>query len=72
MEPDLFKVFCEEFHCELNRQRNDEHAAMAAKRIELDQLDRRIRRIVELIIDDDAPLRALKQDLTTLKRSNSS
>jgi DNA invertase Pin-like site-specific DNA recombinase len=67
MEPDLFKVFCEEFHRELNRQRHDEQAAVAAKRKELDQVERRIRRIVELITDDDAPLRALKQELVTLE-----
>src|SRR5215469_796663 len=67
MEPNLFKVFCEEFHRELNRQRHDQHAAVAAKRTELDQVERRIRRIVELITDDDAPLRALKQELTNLE-----
>jgi site-specific DNA recombinase len=65
--PELFKVFCEEFHRELNRLRNQEHAEAAAKRAELDQLERRIRRIVTLITDDDVPLRALKQELTALE-----
>jgi site-specific DNA recombinase len=67
MEPELFKAFCEEFHRELNRLRNEESAALATKRAELDQVERRIRRIVDLITDDDAPLRALKQELTTLE-----
>jgi site-specific DNA recombinase len=68
IQPALFKVFCEEFHRELNRLRNQERAEAAAKRAELDQLERRIRRIVELITGDDAPpLRALKQELTALE-----
>ncbi|MFZ2004132.1 MAG: hypothetical protein WAV02_03535 [Stellaceae bacterium] len=67
MEPDLFKVFCDEFHRELNRLRIDENAAAATKRAELDHLDRRIRRIVELITDEDASVRALRQELITLE-----
>src|SRR5262249_3884452 len=67
MAPDLFKVFCEEFHRELNRLRADGNAAAEAKRIELDRIERRIRRIIEVITDDDAPMRALKQELVDLE-----
>jgi len=67
MEPDLFKVFCEEFHREVNRLRSHQNAAAATRRMELDQVERRIRRIVELITDDDAPVRALKQELVILE-----
>jgi DNA invertase Pin-like site-specific DNA recombinase len=67
MEPDLFMEFCEEFYREVNRLRRGENAAAAAKQAQLDQTERRIRRIVELIIDDDAPVRALKQELVTLE-----
>ncbi len=67
MAPDLFKAFCEEFHRELNRLRTDENAAADAKRYELDRVERRIRRIVELITDDDVPVRALKLELVTLE-----
>src|SRR5262249_15940962 len=35
MPPELFKVFCEEFHREVNRQRADENAVTNAKRNEL-------------------------------------
>lgn len=49
------------------RLRIDENAAAATKRAELDHVDRRIRRIVELITDEDAPVRALKQELVTLE-----
>jgi site-specific DNA recombinase len=52
---------------ELNRQRADGNAAAEAKRHELAQTERRIRRIVELITEDDAPARALKQELTALE-----
>jgi hypothetical protein len=47
-----------------NRLRADGNAA---KRTDLDRIERRIRRIVELITDDDAPVRALKQELVTLE-----
>jgi DNA invertase Pin-like site-specific DNA recombinase len=67
MAPELFKAFCEEFHREVNRQRADKNAAAETKRSELDKVERRIRRIVELITDDDAPVRALKQELVTLE-----
>jgi site-specific DNA recombinase len=71
MAPDLFQEFCREFHREVNRLRSGENAAAAAKRTELDQLVRRIRRIVALITDDDAPVRALKQELVTLEARQS-
>jgi site-specific DNA recombinase len=67
MAPDLFKAFCEEFHREVNRLRSDGNAAAEAKRVELDRIERRIRRIVELITDDDAPVRALRQELVMLE-----
>jgi len=51
----------------MNRLRSDENAAVAAKRVELDQINRRIRRIVELITDEDAPVRLLKQQLVALE-----
>jgi site-specific DNA recombinase len=60
-------VFCDEFHREANRLRNDVNAAAATKRAELDRVERRIRRIVELFTDEDAPVRALKQELATLE-----
>jgi hypothetical protein len=67
MAPEPFKAFCEEFHREVNRLRAGENAARDAKRSELDRIERRICRIVELITDDDAPLRALKEELVSLE-----
>jgi hypothetical protein len=52
---------------EVNRLRSHHNAATTTRRAELDQVDRRIRRIVELITDEDAPVRALKQELVTLE-----
>jgi site-specific DNA recombinase len=68
MAPDLFKVFCEEFHRELNRLRIEESASLEAKRVELSRIERRIARLVELITEDDAPVRALKDELRILER----
>jgi site-specific DNA recombinase len=67
MEPDLFKAFCEEFHREVNRLRIDESAAVDAKRAKLDRVEYRIRRIVELITEDEAPVRALMRELVSLE-----
>ena len=67
MAPDLFKVFCEEFHRELNRLRSGDNAARSARHHELERVERRISRIIALITEDDAPVRALKQELVTLE-----
>ena len=67
MAPELFKALCEKFHREVNRVRIYGNAAAEAKRIDLDRIERRNRRIVELITDDDAPVRALKQELVDLQ-----
>ena len=67
MAPDLFKVFCEEFHREVNRLRSGNNAAQTAKRHELKRVERRIGRIVALITEDDSPVRALRQELVTLE-----
>ena len=66
MAPDLFKVFCEEFNREINRLRMDKSAAHVAQRSELERVERRVRKIVELITEDDAPARALKDELKAL------
>jgi site-specific DNA recombinase len=67
MAPEPFKIFCEEFHREINRLRSDKNAEAEAQRSELDRVERRIRRIVGLITEDDAPLRALKGELVSLE-----
>jgi hypothetical protein len=67
MQPDLFRAFCKEFHSEFNRLRIEANGEAGSKRAELDHIERRIHRIVELITEDDAPLRALKQELVNLE-----
>src|SRR5260370_26890242 len=67
MEPELFKVFCDEVHRDVNRLRNDENAASATKRAELDHVDPRIRRLVVLMTDHQAAVRALQQELIALQ-----
>ena len=61
MAPELFKTFCEEFHRELNRLRIEGNAEIDFKRQDLERTERRIRRIIELITEDDVPVRALKE-----------
>jgi site-specific DNA recombinase len=67
MAPDIFQTFCAEFHREVNRLRIAENAANTSQPADLDRIERRIARIVAMITDDDAPVRALKQELITLE-----
>jgi site-specific DNA recombinase len=67
MQPDLFKAFSQEFHSEVNRLRIEATGEAKSKRAELERIERRIGRIVELITEDDAPLRAMKQELVNLE-----
>jgi DNA invertase Pin-like site-specific DNA recombinase len=67
IEPDLFKAFCEEFYREVNRLRIDKNAHAEAKRTELNRVEYRIGRIVELITDYEAPARALMRELASLE-----
>jgi len=67
LEPTLFKVFCEEFYRELNKARMEGGAALQAQARELEKIGRRIRKIVEIITDDDAPVKSLKEELRELE-----
>jgi site-specific DNA recombinase len=67
MAPDLFKEFCQEYHREVNRLRGAENATVDLQKVELARLERRTRKLVELITDDDAPVKALKDELRTLE-----
>jgi site-specific DNA recombinase len=67
MAPDIFEVFCREFHHEVIRLRASETAGVDEKRVELDRVARRVAKIVAMITDDDAPIRALKQELVSLE-----
>jgi site-specific DNA recombinase len=71
MAPELFKEFCGEFHRELNRMRSQENAELETHRAELVGVERRIRKLVELITDDDAPVKAMKAELRTLESRQS-
>jgi site-specific DNA recombinase len=67
MPPDLFKEFCQAFHAEVNRLRHEEIATVEAGKTELSRLDRRVRKLVDLITEDDAPVKALKDELRLLE-----
>jgi len=60
MAPDLFKKFCQEWRRDLSRLRSTERAVAESQKAELAQVKRRIHKLVELITEDDAPVKALK------------
>ena len=66
MNPELFKEFCAEYVREINRMRGDENARRNRLRMELTQVERRLRRIVEAITDG-VPARTLKDELLALE-----
>jgi predicted RNase H-like nuclease (RuvC/YqgF family) len=63
----LFKEFGQVFHAEVNRLRHEENATVEAEKTELGRIDRRIRKLVKLITEDDAPVNALKDELRLLE-----
>ena len=67
MAPDLFKEFCQEYHREVNRLRGEENATLDGQKADLARIERRTRKLVELITDDDAPVKALKEELKLLE-----
>src|SRR5215472_14042210 len=67
MAPELFKELCEEYYREVNRLRGEENATLETQRAELARIQRRTRKLVELITEDDAPVKVLKQELKDLE-----
>lgn len=49
MEPELVKVFCEEYTAHLNRMRMERNASLHAYQAELTKIDRQERRIIEAV-----------------------
>ena len=67
MDPDLFKAFAEAFHAEVNRGLMQQRAGCAAAEQELQRIDIRIRRTLDLLLDRDDPPRSLLDDLRALE-----
>jgi site-specific DNA recombinase len=67
MDPALFKVFAEAFHLEVNRSRIGQRAARASVEQELARMDKRIRRIVDLLTESDDAPHSLLGDLKALE-----
>ena len=66
MEPELFKAFCAEFTRVLNDERDHEAARREQIAEQLNQVERRIRRIVDAIAEG-TPARALRAELLALE-----
>jgi site-specific DNA recombinase len=66
MDPELFKVFADEFTREFNRLRAAAGGRVEQARTELAGLERRLKNIVEAIADG-APARTLKEQLAALE-----
>jgi len=67
MDPDLFKVFAQEFVAEVNRLRGNESAKAEQLKREREAVEKRIRRIVDAIAEG-VPARSLKDELMALEQ----
>ena len=66
MDPELFKVFAEEFHREVNRLRIEAYAHVIAAKDELQQISRKTAKLVNAI-SEGAPAKALAVELQRLE-----
>lgn len=66
MDPDLFKEFAEEFYREINRLRATIVSKFEASRAELEQIDRKLRRIIDAITSG-VDARILQAELRSLE-----
>ena len=66
MAPDLFKEFCDEFIREVNKTRQGASAERATTEVELARVKKRLRQIVDAIVDG-VPARTLKDELLALE-----
>jgi len=62
MDPTLFAAFCQEFTHEVNRARIEARASLEAARQEIERIDRRLKKLVEAIVDG-VPALTLKDEL---------
>ena len=62
MDPALFAAFCQEFTHEVNRARIEARASLEAARQEIERIDRRLKKLVEAIVDG-VPALTLKDEL---------
>ncbi len=67
MDPELFKEFAAEFYREFNRLRGEEGARRAADRNELARIERRLGKLVDLVLETDQPPQVLVAEMRSLE-----
>ncbi|MBF0268992.1 MAG: recombinase family protein [Alphaproteobacteria bacterium] len=68
MAPSLFKVFCQEFLAESNRLRVEERAAITTKQIEIDRINRDLKRLLETILGSDVSPVTIVDSMKAMER----
>jgi len=71
MDPDLFEVFCREFHTELNRLRKTEQSTRRKQEQQLRQVEDGIRRLIEAI-KNGVPPQTIKDEMIALEGKKAS
>ena len=67
MDPALFKEFVTEFHREINRLRAEESVQRTSTRDEVARIDRRLKRLVDVVLETDGPPAAMLDEMRVLE-----
>src|SRR5690242_3313852 len=66
LNQELFEEFCDEFTREMNRLRMERRASLAAAKRELEQISPRIKKLLNLILDDEIGVDEGKAEINAL------
>jgi site-specific DNA recombinase len=67
MDPELFAEFATEFHREFNRLQREDDAKRGAVRDEFARIERRLAKLVDLVLDTDQPPQILVAEMRSLE-----
>lgn len=68
MDPGLFKEFVAEFHREVNRLRLQEMAEATSAKDELARIQRRLKKLIDIVLESDEPPHSLMEEMRRLER----
>ena len=60
MRKDFFEEFCREFAKEMNRLRMEHHASLSSAKREVERIGRRIKKPLDLLLDDEIDMARAK------------
>ena len=68
MEPELCAEFCQEYTRRMNELRMEHNAAISGYRAELEKLEKRRKKLVHALVEEDMPASLLKDDFIYIEK----